>query len=171
MPVTGAIQWPATGWIHTTNRLSSWSDREGSGIRLLVLSVFIRVLCFLCWSAWLCIHSACVHGHLHLLEMHTQPHGWLDLGAWSCSSLASITLPDLVTTNDKEFQAIPIHWIKNNSFNLLFHLLVLFDIFQFFYQKKQWTSDPYPSSSTMSTILERSLIFLLSHLFCKTHES
>lgn len=58
------------------------------------------------------------------------PPGLLSLlSAWARGHRAAAALPlshtppDLLTLNDKEVHAIPVGWIKSNSFHLLLHLL------------------------------------------------
>lgn len=69
-------------------------ELEGDEFRLVVLFVFAWVL-----SSSVCVisqvHSICVlYMCVCLLEIAAQPHQQLDLGIQSCSSLASIRLPD-----------------------------------------------------------------------------
>lgn len=69
----------------------------------------VRVLCFL--SALICVTShvyifvciAVVYTCLcvYLWGIHTQPHYWLDLGTWRCSSLASGRLLDLAAPSNQ----------------------------------------------------------------------
>lgn len=77
-------------------------------------------------------------------------------------------LPDPVTPN-KEFNIIPIKLNKEQFFHLLFHLLAVL-MSSSSSEEALNASGPYPSSSTTFTVLESSLIFLLSHLFGRTAE-
>lgn len=88
-------------YIYTLTSRPSCSSKEGSRMRLLVVSVFVWVLnvsvlicavnhiyMYVCGergcSIWMC-----------LLGIHAQPHNNLHLGVWSCSSLTSVRSLDL----------------------------------------------------------------------------
>lgn len=60
--------------------------------------MFLSVLIFAAGDLYICSAYMCLC--VCLLGIHTQPCYWLDLGTWSCSSLAYVRLLDLATPND-----------------------------------------------------------------------
>lgn len=75
--------------------------REGNRMKLLVLSAFKQVLCFL--SVLTCasnhVYTYCVSVHVCLLGAPVQPHSQLDLETRGCGSLASVGVPHLAASN------------------------------------------------------------------------
>lgn len=56
----------------------------------------------LCWSMWpvVCTWVYVLHVRVHVCLLGTRTHYRLDLGTWSCSSLNSVGLSDLVDPNN-----------------------------------------------------------------------
>lgn len=131
LPLRGPSHWAAVGssclsaantapsWvIYPTHWPSPWAARERSRMRTLALFVVLCVLgVCLCCCVQPAMHMCVCHMGVcvHILGTHAQPHYWQDLGAWSCSSLHAVKLPQKAT---KKLSWVYSTWeVLNNNCN------------------------------------------------------
>lgn len=113
------------------NRCLSFTAREGSRMGPLEFSGFVWLLCvFACADPCgrLCIHMwyICVFACMCPLVMHALTCCWSDLGAWTCSSFASVRL--LHTPSSFQKKSIMI----KDAYSLICSLSLVCSVFRFF---------------------------------------
>ena len=88
----------------------------------LVLLVFE---CSVCVASCVYTCRIRVFGCVCLLGIPAQPCTWLELGAWSCSSLAAVGLQDSAPPNNYIFLTVPrsdgiVRFLHSSSYNTMF---------------------------------------------------
>jgi len=93
---------------------------------------------FTCVASWVYLYVyiqvVCTSLCLYLWGIRAQPHYWLDLGTWSCSSLAFARLPDLqlpaISTATQVFlKAAHTAWSLQNGFLFAYYLFIRINLF------------------------------------------